>query len=118
MLRSVASGPFPSRDRYGRGWRDAGPRRPFHFDGDHGDGLHRGCSPVARSCSTGRSACGILYGLLTYFVMNWIVVPFRFDAPLPPKPLPIATQLFAHLVLVGILFALIAARHLKRRAFA
>jgi uncharacterized membrane protein YagU involved in acid resistance len=60
---------------------------------------------------------GIAYGVITYFVMNWIIVPLRFDAPLPPKPLSIATQLFAHIVLVGIPFALIAVRYLKRRAF-
>ena len=34
--------------------------------------------------------------------MNWLVVPLRFGTPLPPKPLSIATQLFAHIVLVGI----------------
>jgi hypothetical protein len=56
--------------------------------------------------------CGIIYGLITYVAMNWIVVPLRFDAPLPPKPLAIATQLFAHVVLVGIPFALITARTL------
>ena len=47
--------------------------------------------------------------------MNWLVVPLRFDAPLPPKPLSIATQLFAHIVLVGIPIALITARFLKPR---
>jgi uncharacterized membrane protein YagU involved in acid resistance len=56
---------------------------------------------------------GILYGLATYVVMNWIVVPLRFDAPLPPKPISIATQLFAHIVLVGIPIALIAARAMR-----
>ena len=56
---------------------------------------------------------GIGYGLATYVVMNWIVVPLRFDSPLPPKPISIATQLFAHIVLVGIPFALIAARTLR-----
>ena len=50
--------------------------------------------------------------------MNWIVVPLRFDAPLPPKPISIATQLFAHIVLVGIPIALIAARNLRARALA
>ena len=45
---------------------------------------------------------GVLYGLATYAVMNWLVVPMRFDAPLPPSPLSMATQLFAHIVLVGI----------------
>jgi uncharacterized membrane protein YagU involved in acid resistance len=53
---------------------------------------------------------GVIYGLTTYVAMNWIVVPLRFDAPLPPKPMAIATQLFAHVVLVGIPFALITAR--------
>jgi len=61
---------------------------------------------------------GLIYGVATYVVMNWIVVPLRFDAPLPPKPLSIATQLFAHIVLVGIPIALIAAKYLKPRAFA
>lgn len=56
---------------------------------------------------------GVIYGLITYVAMNWIVVPLRFDAPLPPKPMAIATQLFAHIVLVGIPFALITARTLR-----
>lgn len=58
---------------------------------------------------------GVLYGLATYVVMNWLVVPMRFDTPLPPSPLSIATQLFAHIVLVGIPIALITARHLTSR---
>lgn len=56
---------------------------------------------------------GILYGLATYVVMNWLVVPLRFDAPLPLRPMSIATQLFAHIGLVGIPIALIAARQLR-----
>jgi uncharacterized membrane protein YagU involved in acid resistance len=58
---------------------------------------------------------GAIYGLATYVVMNWLVVPMRFDTPLPPSPLSMATQLFAHIVLVGIPIALIAARHLRPR---
>ena len=58
---------------------------------------------------------GLAYGLLTYFDMNFLVVPLRFGPPLPPKPLSIATQLFAHIVLVGIPMALIANRYLKPR---
>ena len=61
---------------------------------------------------------GIAFGVITYFIMNWIVVPLRFDAPLPLKPMQLATQLFAHVVLVGIIFALVATRTLKRRPFA
>ena len=58
---------------------------------------------------------GIGYGLITYVVMNLVVVPMRFGTPLPPKTLSIVTQLFAHIVLVGIPMALIAARYLRRR---
>ena len=56
---------------------------------------------------------GVLYGLATYVVMNWLVVPMRFGTPLPPSLLSITTQLFAHIVLVGIPIALITARYLK-----
>ncbi len=55
---------------------------------------------------------GLIYGLVTYVMMNWIVVPLRFDAPLPLKPLPIATQLFAHIFLVGLPIAWITAKAL------
>jgi hypothetical protein len=58
---------------------------------------------------------GILYGLATYVVMNLLVVPLRFGTPLPPKPIAIATQLFAHVVLVGIPIAVITARYLQPR---
>jgi hypothetical protein len=58
---------------------------------------------------------GIIYGLLTFVVMNWMVVPLRFDAPIPGKPLAIATQLFAHVVLVGVPIALITAHFLRPR---
>jgi hypothetical protein len=51
---------------------------------------------------------GVLYGLATYVVMNLIVVHFRFGTPFPPSTLSIATQLFCHIVLVGIPIALIA----------
>jgi hypothetical protein len=57
---------------------------------------------------------GLIYVLVTYVVMNLIVVPLRFPAAWPPKPLGIATQLFGHLVLVGIPIGLIAARHISR----
>ena len=58
---------------------------------------------------------GVVYGLITYAVMNLVVVPLRFDAQLPPSGLSIATQLFAHIVLVGIPMALVAARYLQIR---
>ena len=59
---------------------------------------------------------GLAYGVLTYVVMNWLVVPLRFDAPLALKSLSLATQLFAHICLVGIPMALISVRYLQPRA--
>ena len=58
---------------------------------------------------------GLAYGVLTYFVMNWMIVPLRFHTPLPPKSLSLATQLFAHIVLVGIPMAYIASRYFRQR---
>ena len=57
----------------------------------------------------------LAFGVITYFAMNWVVVPLRFGSPLPPKALSIATQLFAHIVLVGIPMANVAARYLRPR---
>jgi hypothetical protein len=58
---------------------------------------------------------GLAYGIITYFIMNWLVVPLRFHAPLPPKAMSVATQLFAHVVLVGIPMAYVSARYLRQR---
>ena len=59
---------------------------------------------------------GFLYGLATYVVMNWLVVPLRFQTPLPPSTRAIVTQLFCHIVLVGIPVALVTARHYRSRS--
>ena len=56
---------------------------------------------------------GLIYGLITWAVMNLIVVPLRFPAAWPPKPMAIGTQLFAHIVLVGLPTAYIARRYLR-----
>ena len=117
MLRFVASGPFPAATEMGTGGSLLGLL--VHFS------LMAIMAAVFMAIVRHRQQLldtpyrtGIAYGVITYFVMNWLVVPLRFDAPLPTKPMSIATQLFAHIVLVGIPFALIAARFLKRRAFA
>lgn len=112
MLRFVATGPFPSATEWGPAGAVLG--LIVHF------------TLMAIMASVFVLAArrfpdllqsplkwGVIYGLITYVAMNWIVVPLRFDAPLPPKPLSIATQLFAHVVLVGIPFALITARTLR-----
>jgi hypothetical protein len=59
------------------------------------------------------STAGVIYGLITYAVLDLVVVPVRFPAAWPPSGLSIATQLFAHVCLVGIPTALIARRFLR-----
>jgi len=117
MLRYVASGPFPSAT--GMGTAGAVLGLLTHF------GLMAIMAAVFVLLARQRPQLlakpvrsGIVYGLATYVVMNWIVVPIRFDAPLPPSAGAVLTQLFAHIVLVGIPMALITARHLRSGAFA
>ena len=52
-------------------------------------------------------------GLLTSVVLALIVVPLRFPGAWPPSALSIATQLFAHIVLVGLPTAFIARKYLR-----
>jgi len=114
MLRYVASGPIPTATQLGAGGAVLG--LVVHFT------LMAIMATVLMLLIRNRPQLldtpyrtGLAYGVITYFIMNWLVVPLRFDTPLPPKPLSIATQLFAHIVLVGIPMALIAARYLKPR---
>jgi hypothetical protein len=115
MLRYVASGPFPQATEMGEGGAILGLLVHFAlmaimaaayvwFAGSRREHLIK--MPVR---------AGIAYGIITYVVMNLIVVPLRFNTPLPPSTRSIVTQLFAHIVLVGIPIALITARHLGRR---
>ena len=117
MLRFVASGPFPAATDMATGGAVLG--LVVHFT------LMAVMAAVFVMLVRTRPQLldtpyrtGLAYGVITYFVMNWIVVPLRFGAPLPPKPISVATQLFAHVVLVGIPFALIAARYIRRRPIA
>jgi hypothetical protein len=112
MLRYVASGPFPAATDMGAGGAILG--LVVHF------ALMAVMAAVFMLIVRERPRllespilAGIGYGLVTYVVMNLIAVPFRFDTPLPPKPISIATQLFAHVCLVGIPMVLIAARYLR-----
>lgn len=115
MLRYVASGPFPPATEWGTAGAVLGLIVHFTLMAimasafviaarRYPDILH---NPVK---------WGLIYALITYVVMNWIVVPVRFDAPLPPKPLSIATQLFAHIFLVGLPIAWITAKTLLQPA--
>ena len=115
MLRFVASGPFPSAT----GWAGAGSVVGLAVHFTLMAIMAAGFIILAKRRPVILDAplrWGVAYGLVTYFVMNWVVVPLRFDAPLPPSNLSITTQLFAHIVLVGIPIALIGSRNLRARS--
>lgn len=107
MLRYVASGPFPGAKEMG----DAGAVL--------GLAVHYALMAIMvafyvlaadrqPALKANPVLWGVIYGLVTYVVMNLIVVPLRFHTPLPPSTLSIATQLFCHIVLVGLPVAFIA----------
>lgn len=114
MLRYVASGPFPGATDMGAGGAVLGLVVHFVLMAIMATALmllvrwkpERLDTPVLT---------GLAWGIVTYFVMNWLVVPLRFGTPLPPKTLSVVTQLFAHIVLVGIPMAFIATRYLRPR---
>ena len=114
MLRYIASGPVPAATDMGTAGAILGLIVHFALMAIMA-AVYMAVARHRRHFLAKPGQGGILYGLATYFVMNRMVVPLRFDAPLPPKALSIATQLFAHIVLVGIPIALIAARYLRPR---
>jgi hypothetical protein len=116
MLRFVASGPFPGAGEWGAAGAALGLIVHFALMAIMATAFVIAAKQWPALVDRPWLA-GVGYGLVTYVVMNWIVVPLRFASPLPPKPISIATQLFAHLVLVGIPIALITARRLRTRIF-
>lgn len=113
MLRFVASGPFPPATEWGAAGSILGLIVHFALMA-----LMAAAFVVAARnwpmLTEKPIQWGIVYGLITYVVMNWVVVPLRFDAPLPPSPTAIASQLFAHIALVGIPIAMLAARGMRK----
>jgi len=60
---------------------------------------------------------GLLYGVVLWIVMYWIVMPLRWESyTTPHEAVPIARQLFAHCLLVGLPIAWFARRHFGVRA--
>ena len=115
MLRFVASGPFPGAPEWGSAGSILG--LVVHFT------LMAIMVTAYMILAARRPALpakpllwGVIYGLVTYVVMNLIVVPLRFPAAFPPSPRGVGTQLFCHIVLVGIPIAWIAARHFRNRS--
>jgi len=115
MLRFVASGPFPPATEWGAGGAALGLAVHFTLMA-----IMVGSFLVLVSQRPALLdkplLAGIAFGLITYVIMNLIVVPLRWPAAFPPKPVGIATQLFAHLVLVALPTVLIARTMLARLA--
>lgn len=117
MLRTVASGPFPPATDWGAAGSILGLIVHFALMAIMATYFVIAARNWPAMLAKPLRA-GILYGLVTYVVMNWIVVPVRFDMTLPPEPRSIVSQLFAHVMLVGIPIALIVAKMLRPRAIA
>lgn len=117
MLRFVASGPFPSATQMGPTGAILGLLVHFALMAI----MATAFVAIARAKPAildRPGAAGIAYGLITYVILDLIVVPLRFAGAFPPKPVSIATQLFAHIVLVGLVFVYITHRTLETRGFA
>jgi len=108
MLRFVGSGPFPAATDMGASGAILGLVVHFALMAIMATALVLIVQWRPQLAAT-PLLTGLAYGLITYLIMNWVVVPARFGTPLPPKALSVATQLFAHIVLVGIPMAYIAA---------
>lgn len=115
MLRFVASGPFPGATEWGLAGSALGLLVHFALMAVM-VALYVAAAARYATLREKPLLWGTLYGLATYVVMNLIVVPLRFEGAFPPSTRSLVTQIFCHVVLVGIPTALIAARHLKRRS--
>jgi len=108
MLRGVASGPFPPATDWGEGGAILGLLVHYALMA-----IMAAIYMVAARRMTALRAqpllWGVLYGLATYVAMNWVVVPLRFGI-FPHSAMAIASQLFSHVVFVGLPFAYIARR--------
>ena len=100
MLRFVASGPFPNATDMGTAGSALGLVVHYSLMAIM-VAVFVMIARVRPSLLDSPLLWGFVYGLVTYVVMNLVVVPLRFPAAWPPKALSIATQLFAHIVLVG-----------------
>jgi len=114
MLRGVASGPFPGASDWGAAGSALGLAVHFAIMAVMAAVYVAAAERIA-ALREKPLLWGTLYGLATYVVMNLIVLPLRFEGAFPPSLRGVITQIFCHVVLVGIPIALIAARHLRRR---
>lgn len=108
MLRYVASGPFPDAKNWGAAGALMGLAVHFVLMA-----IMAAVFVLAANRMPQLKAkpilWGVIYGLVTYVVMNLVTVPLRFGT-FPTSAIGISTQLFCHIVLVGLPIALIARR--------
>ena len=115
MLQSVASGPFGDVALTSTSYAPLGLLVHFTI---------MACMVTAYMVVAQRSRllldrpilAGALYGILLWLVMYWVVMPLRFHIPHPSLPIPIAKQLFSHIILVGIPIGLVARRYLRSQS--
>jgi hypothetical protein len=115
MLRFVASGPFPGATDWGAGGAALGLATHFTL---------MAIMVIVYMAAASRwptlpahpAGWGLAYGLATYVAMNLIVVPLRFPEAFPPSTRGLVSQLFCHIVLVGLPIAWIASRHFRGRS--
>ena len=112
MLRYVASGPFPPATDWGAAGSVLGLATHFTLMAIMVAIFMLAVRQLPRLLDS-PAVAGVAYGLITYVAMNLIIVPLRFPAAWPPSALSIGTQLFAHIVLVGLPTAFIARRFLR-----
>lgn len=110
MLRGLASGPFPSAETWGAGGAAAGLLVHYAIMA-----VMAAVFVIARDrialVKRYTIAAAVAYGVILWLVMYGLVLPLRFGMPFPsPKPKAIAFQLFAHVILVGLTFGLVAER--------
>jgi uncharacterized membrane protein (UPF0136 family) len=115
MLSGVASGPFPGAETWGTGGAIAGLAVHFTLMAIMVAVFVLAATRLRRLWQQ-PILWGVFYGLATYVVMNLIVIPLRFGTPIPPPTRAIITQLFCHVVLVGIPIALVTAKHFRSRS--
>ena len=112
MLRYVASGPFPGATDWGASGSLLGLATHFTLMAIMVAALVLLVRARPQLLDTPYRTA-LAYGVVTYFIMNWVVVPLRFHTPLPPGALAIGTQLFAHVGLVAIPATFIGRRYLR-----
>jgi len=110
MLRGVASGPFPSAVDWGAGGAALGLVVHYTIMA-----IMATVFMIARDRIAWVRAhtvlAGLLYGVGLWLVMYGLVLHLRFGAPFPShNPISVLLQLFAHVILVGLTFGIVARR--------